>query len=139
MTASGGELCRVLLVIKTILSGRYSIPTVIFDEVDVGIGGGTGEVVGRMLKGLSRSQQVICITHLPQIAAFADRHFFVKKEIRDERTVTRVKVLEGDERIDEIARMLGGGKAAIEHAREMVCLKTHTNFRLNKNLMKCGT
>ena len=73
-----------------------------------------------MLKGLSRSQQVICITHLPQIAAFADRHFFVKKEIRDERTVTRVKVLEGDERIDEIARMLGGGKGAIEHAREMI-------------------
>ena len=73
-----------------------------------------------MLKGLSRSQQVISITHLPQIAAFADRHFFVKKEIRDERTVTRVKVLEGDERIDEIARMLGGGKAAIEHAREMI-------------------
>ena len=61
-----------------------------------------------------------CITHLPQIAAFADRYFFVKKEIRDERTVTRVKVLEGDERIDEIARMLGGDKAAIEHAREMV-------------------
>ncbi|AMM40736.1 DNA repair protein RecN [Candidatus Desulfofervidus auxilii] len=120
MTASGGELCRVLLVIKTILSGRYSIPTVIFDEVDVGIGGRTGEVVGRMLKELSESQQVICITHLPQIAAFADRHFFVKKEIKDKRTVTRVKVLEGNERIDEIARMLGGDKAAIEHAREMV-------------------
>ena len=73
-----------------------------------------------MLKELSRSQQVICITHLPQIAAFADRHFFVKKEVTDERTVPRVKVLEGDERIEEIARMLGGSNAAIEHAREMV-------------------
>jgi len=76
-----------------------------------------------MLKGLSRSQQVICITHLPQIAAFTDRHFFVKKEIRDKRTVTRVKVLEGNERIDKIARMLGGGKAAIEHAREIVGIR----------------
>jgi len=65
---------------------------------------------------------------LGQLAAFANRHFFVKKEIRDKRTVTRVKVLEGDERIDEIARMLGGGRGAIEHAREMICLKTYTNF-----------
>jgi len=81
-----------------------------------------------MLKELSESQQVICITHLPQIAAFADRHFFVKKEIKDERTVTRVKVLEEDERIDEIARMLGGGKAAEEHAREMVCLHNLNRF-----------
>ena len=73
-----------------------------------------------MLKGLSRSQQVICIKHLPQIAAFADRHFFVKKRIRDERTVTRIKVLEGDERIDEIARMLGVSPLLI------------SNFKTNK-------
>jgi len=123
ITASGGELCRVLLVIKSVLSGKYGVETLIFDEVDVGIGGRTSEIIGKMLKGLSRTSQIICITHLPQIACFADRHFFVAKELKGGRTVTMVKMLQGGERVAEITRMLGGGKAAEEHAREMIGLR----------------
>jgi len=118
--ASGGELSRVLLVLKTILAGKYGVKTLIFDEVDAGIGGSAGETIGRMLKKLSKIHQVICITHLPQIACFADRHFVVSKEVEGKRTVTRVKVVKGEERINEIARMLGGGQTAKVYAKQML-------------------
>jgi DNA repair protein RecN (Recombination protein N) len=95
----------------------------IFDEVDSGIGGAIAEVVGKKLKELSRHHQVICVTHLPQIACFADQHHSVRKEVRAGRTITRVDRLEKESIIDEIARMLGGMKVTEKtraHAREMV-------------------
>ena len=106
--ASGGELSRVMLALKCLEARRRAVATLIFDEVDAGIGGGVAEVVGRKLKQLARFHQVLCVTHLPQIAAFADRHFVVEKEQRRGTTASRVSALERGERIEELARMLGG-------------------------------
>ncbi len=106
--ASGGELSRVMLALKCLEARRRAVATLIFDEVDAGIGGGVAEVVGRKLKQLARFHQVLCITHLPQIAAFADKHFVVEKEQRRGTTASRVSALERGERIEELARMLGG-------------------------------
>lgn len=121
--ASGGELSRIMLVMKKILAQTQVIPTLIFDEVDSGIGGGIAQVVGKKLKDVSAHQQVICITHLPQIAGYGDTHYSVVKETRSDRAVTRVERLSQDERIMEIARMLGGEKitdTTLRHAREMI-------------------
>ena len=121
--ASGGELSRIMLVMKKILAQTQVIPTLIFDEVDSGIGGGIAQVVGKKLKEVSAHQQVICITHLPQIAGYGDTHYSVVKETRKDRTITRVERLSQDERIMEIARMLGGEKitdTTLRHAREMI-------------------
>jgi DNA repair protein RecN (Recombination protein N) len=121
--ASGGELSRIMLAMKTILAEMGAGQTLIFDEVDAGIGGATAEVVGRKLHALSRRHQVLCVTHLPQIACFADTHHFVSKETKGGRTITRVKRLEGDGIADEIARMLGGVRITSRtraHAREMI-------------------
>ncbi len=121
--ASGGELSRIMLAMKTILAEMGAGQSLIFDEVDAGIGGGTAEVVGRKLHALSRRHQVLCVTHLPQIACFADTHHVVSKETKGGRTITRVKRLEGDEVADEIARMLGGVRITSRtraHAREMI-------------------
>ncbi|MBI5048010.1 MAG: DNA repair protein RecN, partial [Deltaproteobacteria bacterium] len=120
--ASGGELSRIMLAIKRITT-TGKIPVLIFDEVDAGIGGGTAEVVGRKLKEVSKRHQVLCITHLPQIAAYADRHYSVAKEVRGGRTCARVSELAGDERVFELSRMLGGVKITDrtrEHAKEML-------------------
>ena len=120
--ASGGELSRIMLAIKRI-AATGKIPVLIFDEVDAGIGGGTAEVVGKKLKEVSKNHQVLCITHLPQIAAYADKHYSVTKEVRGGRTVAEVKELKGDDRIVELSRMLGGVKITDrtrEHAREML-------------------
>ena len=106
--ASGGELSRVMLALKTLEARRRGVATLIFDEVDAGIGGGVAEVVGRKLKQLAKFHQLLCVTHLPQIAAFADKHFVVEKEQRRGTTASRVTVLERGERIEELARMLGG-------------------------------
>jgi DNA repair protein RecN (Recombination protein N) len=108
--ASGGELSRVMLALKTLEARRRGTATMIFDEVDAGIGGGVAEVVGRKLKFLARYHQILCITHLPQIAAFADRHFLVEKEERRGATRSRVTMLGADQRAEEIARMLGGAE-----------------------------
>jgi DNA repair protein RecN (Recombination protein N) len=119
--ASGGELSRVVLGIKTVLSGGGE--TLVFDEVDAGLGGAVAEVVGRKLKGLAEGQQVICITHLPQIACFAERHFAVAKEVAGGRTLARVRQLSEAERLEEVARMLGGVRITEktrQHAKEMV-------------------
>jgi len=120
--ASGGELSRVILALKAILAKTDSVETIVFDEVDAGIGGGVAEVVGKKLLSLSRHHQTICITHLPQIAKFADHHYRISKSVSGGRTKTRIDPLCENERIDEIARMLGGEKitrATLDHAREM--------------------
>ncbi len=121
--ASGGELSRIMLAMKRILARVGGCQVLIFDEVDSGIGGAIAEVVGRKLKELSKIHQVICVTHLPQIACFADQHHSVKKELRGGRTVTVVSRLEKEEVVEEIARMLGGVKVTEKtraHAREMI-------------------
>lgn len=121
--ASGGELSRVVLALKAILAETESVETVVFDEVDAGIGGGVAEVVGKKLSFLARHHQVICITHLPQIAKFGDHHFKISKHVEQGRTITNIDPLGDEERIKEIARMLGGveiTRATIDHAREML-------------------
>jgi DNA repair protein RecN (Recombination protein N) len=121
--ASGGELSRVILAIKAILATTDSVETVVFDEVDAGIGGGVAEVVGQKLADLSKHHQIICITHLPQIAKFGHHHFIIHKQVIDGRTITGIKPIGKKDRVKEIARMLGGVEitnATINHAREML-------------------
>lgn len=130
--ASGGEMSRVLLALKVSVEEGASksqkkktpVPrTLVFDEIDIGIGGRAAEAVGQKLKALSRAQQVLCITHLPQIAAFADQHFLIEKKEQGGRTKTSVRLLEDRERIEEVARMLSGAKlteASLKHAEQMV-------------------
>jgi len=123
LIASGGELSRVMLALKAMLAETESVETVVFDEVDAGIGGSVAEVVGRKLSELARFHQIICITHLPQIAKFGDHHFRIEKQVRSGRTRTRMSHLKDAARIEEIARMLGGEKitrATLDHAREML-------------------
>ena len=120
---SGGELSRVVLALKAILATTESVETIVFDEVDAGIGGSVAEVVGRKLSSIARHHQVICITHLPQIAKFADHHYRIAKHISQGRTRTTINPISEKERIEEIARMLGGAKitkATLDHAREML-------------------
>ena len=120
--ASGGELSRIMLALKHILASADQTPTLIFDEVDAGVGGRMAEVVGRKLWRVSRERQVICITHLPQIAAFADVHLRVEKEMQKGRTEARVISLSKQERVEELGRMLGGPErsaTALKHAREL--------------------
>jgi DNA repair protein RecN (Recombination protein N) len=121
--ASGGELSRIMLGLKSVVRSDVPGLTLVFDEVDAGIGGRVAEVVGRKLKAVAARQQVLCVTHLPQIAAFADRHLAVRKRVERGRTVTLVEPLAGDARIEEVARMLGGETitpTARQHAREML-------------------
>jgi DNA repair protein RecN (Recombination protein N) len=123
--ASGGELSRIGLAIQVITSRNASTPTLIFDEVDVGIGGRVAEIVGRMLHQLGVDRQVLCVTHLPQVAARADAQWNIAKETRDGETLSRVRRLDDGERIDEIARMLGGVNitdTTRRHAAEMLGL-----------------
>ena len=120
---SGGELSRVVLALKAILAQTEAVETIVFDEVDAGIGGSVAEVVGKKLAALAKHHQIICITHLPQIAKFGDHHFSISKHVSKGRTKTVINRLSIPERIDEIARMLGGEKitqATLEHAREML-------------------
>jgi DNA repair protein RecN (Recombination protein N) len=125
--ASGGELSRIMLALKQ-LHPESDVPTLVFDEVDSGIGGATSSMVGKKLKSVASRQQVLCITHLPQVAVFADCHYLVAKNIEDGRTHTSLKLLSSEEQIDEIARMLGGitvtGKSR-EHAAEMIEAAKH--------------
>jgi DNA repair protein RecN (Recombination protein N) len=106
--ASGGEVSRVMLALKSILAAVEQVPTLVFDEVDTGIGGGVAEVVGRKLKALTKTCQVFCITHLPQVASRGDIHFLIEKQVVSGRTITTVRPLTQRERVDEIARMSGG-------------------------------
>lgn len=121
--ASGGELSRVLLALKRSLAGAGEVGTFVFDEVDAGIGGAVAEVVGRKLKEIAAHRQLLCITHLAQIASYADVHFTVRKEVVEGRTVSRVLPLDPEGRVEEIARMLGGLEITArtrEHATELI-------------------
>ena len=122
--ASGGELARISLAISVITSNATTVPTLIFDEVDTGIGGGVAEVVGRLLKRLGQQRQVLCVTHLPQVASQANQHFQVAKGTTDAgRTVSRIDVLDSRARVEEVARMLGGieiTETTRKHARELL-------------------
>lgn len=131
--ASGGEMSRVLLALKVSVEEgaakaqskrKTQVPrTLVFDEIDIGIGGRAAEAVGQKLKALSRAQQVLCVTHLPQIAAFADQHFLIEKKEQAGRTKTSVRLLEDSDRTEEIARMLSGAKltdTSLKHAEQMI-------------------
>lgn len=121
--ASGGELSRLMLSVKSLVAQKLQLPTLIFDEIDTGISGEAAKQVGIIMKELAKSHQVISITHQPQIAARADAHYFVYKEIVDDKVHTSIRRLSNDERITAIAKMLSGEKptaAALENAREMV-------------------
>lgn len=121
--ASGGELSRMSLAIQVIASDGSAIPTMVFDEVDSGVGGGVAEMVGRRLQELGANRQVLCVTHLPQVASLADQHFRISKVTDGKSTRTRVSPLAQDERTEELARMLGGveiTRKTLEHAAEML-------------------
>ena len=121
--ASGGEISRIMLAMKTVLSRTVSVQVLIFDEIDIGISGRIAEVVGRRLKALSSAYQTVSITHLPQIAKMADQHFSVRKEMEAGRAITRVQRLSEQARAEELAKLLGGekiSKVTMQHAREML-------------------
>lgn len=136
--ASGGELSRVLLAVKRVLAEGDPVDAYLFDEVDAGIGGATADAVGRALAAVSKRRQVICITHLPQIAAFARRHLVVEKEVARGRTQSRVAQVEGEGRVTELARLLSGHvtEAALVHAREL--LEKAAETREGKARKKAG-
>ena len=135
--ASGGELSRVMLALKASVEsgnpasrktgapGKRGVPqkTLVFDEIDTGIGGRAAEAVGKKLKSLSRANQVLCVTHLPQIATFADQHYVIEKKESAGRTRTGIRLVTGDERTEEVARMLSGAKlteTSRKHAEQMI-------------------
>lgn len=125
--ASGGEISRVMLALKSVLSRTMATPTLIFDEIDSGIGGRTGTVLAEKLVALSDASQILCITHLPQIAARGRQHFFIEKTTEKGRTTVGVTPLSPDERVQEIVRMLGGTRdsgTVVQHAREMLAGKS---------------
>ena len=119
--ASSGEMARVMLALKTVLSSQDSIPILVFDEVDANVGGETAAVVGQKMNQIGKKRQVLCISHLAPVAAAGNSHYLVEKEVENGRTLTRVRLLEAKARIDEITRMLGGsGDAARQHAEELL-------------------
>jgi DNA repair protein RecN (Recombination protein N) len=124
--ASGGELSRIMLALRTVMvagAGEQAQKTLIFDEVDAGIGGKTAETVGKKLQELSARYQILCVTHLAQVAAFGERQYRIEKVVRDGRTVTRIEALAGEERVEELARMMSGSRvtaAAREHIKELL-------------------
>ena len=119
--ASSGELARVMLALKTVLANEDQVPVLVFDEVDANIGGETAHVVGEKMQQIAQKRQVLCITHLPQVAAPAAAHYVVTKQVKDERTISQIDLVEGEEQVTELARMLGGQtRAARQHARELL-------------------
>ena len=131
--ASGGELSRIMLALKSILADLDQVPTMVFDEVDVGIGGRTAQAVAEKMLRIGQSRQVICVTHLPQIASLAKQHFYIEKQVVGARTEVSVRALLMSERIEELSRMLGGAQVTEttkQHAREMLALAE--KLRLNR-------
>lgn len=121
--ASGGELSRISLAIHLATASQHTIPILVFDEVDVGIGGGTAEIVGKLLRRLSNTHQVLCVTHSPQVAAQGHQHVRVEKLVKNNLTYTQIHTLSQEEKIQELARMLGGveiTKTTLDHAKEML-------------------
>jgi DNA repair protein RecN (Recombination protein N) len=121
--ASGGELSRISLAIQVATAGKKTVPSMVFDEVDVGIGGAVAEVVGRLLADMAGDAQVLCVTHLPQVAAQGEHHLLVEKLGRGKKLASTLRRLDDDERVTEVARMLGGVKMTdntLAHAREML-------------------
>ncbi|MEG0368010.1 MAG: DNA repair protein RecN, partial [Coprobacillus sp.] len=122
-SASGGEISRIMLAIKTIILQYGNIDTIIFDEVDTGVSGKVASSIGEKMLALSKNKQVICITHLPQVASLATHHFNIEKEMKDDETITSIRLLNKDERVNEIAKMLSGEiitKEAIENAKQLL-------------------
>ena len=134
-SASGGELSRVMLALKIVLTNIDHITTLIFDEIDAGVGGKTAFIIGQKLAQLTRNHQVVCITHLPQIACFADKHFYIGKQEKGGRTVASVKVLDSKGRLNEISRMLSGGvvsELSKKHAAETIDDAANIKKKLRK-------
>lgn len=130
--ASGGELSRIMLAIKTVWAKEEGIDTLIFDEIDAGISGRTAAAVSEKLSDVAKHHQVICITHLPQIASMADRHFCIEKSVLDERTISDIRLLDETGRTEELARMLGGAdirEAALNNAKELI--EEAKNYKIN--------
>ena len=120
--ASGGELSRIMLALKTVLADKDEIETLIFDEIDTGISGRTAWKVSEKMGILGKNHQLICITHLPQIAAMADTHYMIEKQVVENRSITRIRELDQKESVEELARMLGGDEitpSALQNASEM--------------------
>ncbi len=133
---SGGELSRIMLALKCVFVDKDRIPTLIFDEIDTGISGAIGKRVGEKMYQVSTKHQVLCITHLPQIAALSDNHYFVSKKIKDNKTFTGIKILPKDEKVKEIAKMIGGDEissVALENASEMVKFADLKKDEIKKN------
>jgi len=129
--ASGGELSRVMLALEVVIAGADPVPTFVFDEVDAGVGGASALEIGRRLDALAQTAQVVVVTHLAQVAAFANNHLRVVKDTEGQVTTSSVAVLQGEERVAELARMLGGmadSQTALSHARELI-EKTHSVSR----------
>ena len=118
--ASSGEMARVMLALKTVLAVEDEVPVLVFDEVDANVGGETANAVGDKMRQIARQRQVLCITHLPAVAAAAAAHYVVDKQVKGGRTISQITLLEADTRVEEIARMLGGGKAALQHAAALL-------------------
>ena len=122
-TASGGEMSRIMLAFKTVLARTDEIPTLIFDEIDTGISGRMAQVVAEKMARIGMQRQVLCVTHLPQIAAMGDRQLMVEKTFEGDRTITRTVLLEGDARCEEISRMVSGAgdaSSGLSHARNLL-------------------
>jgi DNA repair protein RecN (Recombination protein N) len=119
--ASSGEMARVMLALKTVLAAEDEIPVLVFDEVDANVGGETAHAVGQKMRQIAAQRQVFCITHLAQVAAVADAHYEVSKQVRNGRTVSEITLLDKKARVTELARMLGGqSEAARKHAEALL-------------------
>jgi DNA repair protein RecN (Recombination protein N) len=127
--ASGGETSRLMLALKNVLASADHVPTLIFDEIDQGIGGRVGTIVGHKLRRLARRHQVLCVTHLPQLAAFGEQHLQVNKHIQDQRTITQVNELNDESRLAELAQMLGEvSQGTLHSAKEMLQIAQAMNL-----------
>ena len=132
---SGGELSRIMLALKCVFAEKDEIPTLIFDEIDTGISGAVAQRVGEKMYQLSKTHQVLCITHLPQIAILSDYHYFVMKKVIENKTFTQIKVLQKEEKELEISKMLAGDdvtEATLNNVKEMINLSEIKKLEIKK-------